>query len=127
MLQAGALTFIIFVSVVGTLVLSALLFVMQVAQRTRDFHQQAAQKQKRLLRYVRTDEPVQLPALEPGHYHLFLSQCAHNWIEPLHTFYTCNVRTCAPPTAAVLSGCPSSVQCVEDWAGQLPRDQAAAA
>ena len=84
-LPAGALTFIIFVSVVGTLVLSAVLFVMQVAQRTRDFHQQAAQKQKRLLRYVQTDEPVQLPALESGHYHLFLSQCAHNCIEPMVT------------------------------------------
>ena len=73
-LPAGALTFIIFLSVIGTLVLSTVLFVMQVAQRTRDFNRQAALKQQLLLRYARTNEPVQLHALEPGHHHLFLSQ-----------------------------------------------------
>ena len=75
-LPATALSVINLLSVIGALVLSAILFMMQVAQRKRDLNRQAAMKQQLLLRYVRTDEPVQLPALEPGHYHLFLS---HVW------------------------------------------------
>ena len=75
-LPTVALTIIIVLSVIGTLDFSAVVFIMQVAQRTRDFNRQAALKQQLLLRYLRTDEPVQLPTLEPEHYHLFLSQYA---------------------------------------------------
>ena len=73
-LSAGVLTFIIVLSVIGTLVLSCVVLAMQVAQRTRDFRRDTANKQLLLLRYVRTNEPVQLPAIQPAHYHLFLSQ-----------------------------------------------------
>ena len=78
---ARALSFILLLSVIGALVLSAILLVMQVAQRQRDLNRKAALKQQLLLRYARTDEPVQLPVLEPDRFHLFLSQCARTLIE----------------------------------------------
>ena len=127
-LPAGALTFIIFLSVIGTLALSAVLFVMQIAQRTRDFNQHAALKQKQLLRYVRTDAPVQLPALNSGHYHLFLSQCVDR-------YRICDILQCTSyyrtlrqsPATKYSEAALSFVQRVEDRSGQLPCDQAALA
>ena len=69
------LSVVLFACVVGSLVFSAAMFVVQLqAERARMLREALANKARRL-RYRDNDERVAAPPIEPNGYHIFLSHC----------------------------------------------------
>ena len=70
------LTFIMLASVLGTLFLSFILFIVQLAVEGQRLRREALASKARRLRFRINNEQVQPPSIAPGHYHTFLS---HVW------------------------------------------------
>ena len=75
-LNQGTLTAIIFLAVIGSLVVSVIIFLVQLtAERRRVAHEKLHQKARRL-RHRSDDEEISAPPIDSSGYHLFLS---HVW------------------------------------------------
>ena len=70
------ITAVLLFSVLISLVVAAGLMLLQLEEERAHEQRKEALKHQRQLRYVRTNQPVVLPTVDVGHYHLFLS---HVW------------------------------------------------
>eukprot|EP00966_Prymnesium_polylepis_P132317 3059649-Prymnesium_polylepis.1 len=67
------LTAIVMVAVVGALLVSVAIFMVQLAAEAARQHREARTNRARRLRYVSNDKEVVVPRIDDGQYHLFLS------------------------------------------------------
>ena len=93
-LNQTTLAFIMLACVLGTLVLSFILFIMQFTIESQRLRREARANKARRLRYKSNNQEVMPPSIDDSHFHTFLS----------HVWGTGQVR---PPWSSQSTPCPS--------------------
>jgi len=75
-LNQATLSAIMVCGVIAALVISGIIFIFQLAEEAARVRREALASKARRLRYVRNDEEVDVPDINTGEFHLFLS---HVW------------------------------------------------
>eukprot|EP00966_Prymnesium_polylepis_P188354 4365191-Prymnesium_polylepis.1 len=72
-LNQGTLSAIMVCGVLAALVISGIIFMFQLAEEAARVRREALASKARRLRYVRNDKEVDVPDINAGEFHLFLS------------------------------------------------------
>ena len=87
--DSGILTVLIVISVLGALIVSILIFVIQFTVEARRLQRERLASKARRLRYRMDDEEVRAPAIASDGYHLFLSHVVSRVVEVGEAYDAC--------------------------------------